>query len=95
MLLKSFYRSSLNRIRWKFRLQGLLSRVSIQVQISIHPSPGLEPVLNDRPGPEHISLSIEKDLGIDYLGTSMILDGNQTDKDVLIAFQSSGLIRKD
>ena len=44
------------------------------------------------PGPEHISLSIEKDPGIAYLGTSMILDGNQTDKDVLIAFQSSGLI---
>ena len=47
------------------------------------------------PGPEHISLSIQKDLGIAYLGASMILDGNQTDKDVLIAFQSSGLIRKD
>jgi len=45
------------------------------------------------PGPEHISLSIQKDLGIAYLGASMILDGNQTDKDVLIAFQSSGLIR--
>ena len=45
------------------------------------------------PVPEHISLSIERDPGIAYLGTSLILDGNQTDKDVLIAIQSSGLIR--